>query len=186
MQPLRFDSGRRSPLGPARRRRIHIFIATSDLHLDRKLRMTRETCLDLAVAGVHRARKYTDDIQFSAEDATRSDPDFLCRVIEEVISAGCTTVNLPDTVGYSTPDEIGAFFRSVLGRVPNAGHATFSAHCHDDLGLAVANTLPRSAPRAPGRMPDQRYRRARRKASLRKCHAHAVRRRPPPFTTGIV
>jgi 2-isopropylmalate synthase len=128
-------------LAPARRRRIHTFIATSDLHLERKLRMTREACLEAAVAAVHRARKYTDDIQFSAEDATRSDLDFLCRVIEEVISAGCTTVNLPDTVGYSTPDEIGAFFRSVLTRVPNAGHAIFSAHCHDDLGLAVANTL---------------------------------------------
>ena len=89
------------------RRRIHIFIATSDLHLERKLRMTREACLDAAVAAVHRARRYTDDVQFSAEDATRSDMDFLCRVVEEVISAGCTTVNLPDTVGYSTPDEIG-------------------------------------------------------------------------------
>jgi 2-isopropylmalate synthase len=128
-------------LAPAPRRRIHVFIATSDLHLERKLRMTREACLDAAVAAIHRARRYTDDIQFSAEDATRSDPDFLCRVIQEVISAGCTTVNLPDTVGYSTPDEIGAFFRAVLDRVPNAGHATFSAHCHDDLGLAVANTL---------------------------------------------
>jgi len=128
-------------LTPAPRRRIHVFIATSDLHLERKLRMTRETCLDAAVAAIHRARRYTDDVQFSAEDATRSDMDFLCRVIEEVISAGCTTVNLPDTVGYSTPDEIGAFFRTVLDRVPNAGHATFSAHCHDDLGLAVANTL---------------------------------------------
>jgi 2-isopropylmalate synthase len=128
-------------LTPAPRRRIHVFIATSDLHLERKLRMTREACLDAAVAAIHRARRYTDDVQFSAEDATRSDPDFLCRVIQEVISAGCTTVNLPDTVGYSTPDEIGAFFRSVLDRVPNASHATFSAHCHDDLGLAVANTL---------------------------------------------
>src|SRR3954471_3089665 len=128
-------------LAPAERRRIHVFIATSDLHLERKLRITREACLDAAVAAVHRARKYTTDIQFSAEDATRSNLDFLCRVIQEVISAGCTTVNLPDTVGYSTPDEIGEFFRSILGRVPNAGHATFSAHCHDDLGLAVANTL---------------------------------------------
>jgi 2-isopropylmalate synthase len=128
-------------LAPAERRRIHVFIATSDLHLERKLRITREACLDAAVAAIHRARRYTDDVQFSAEDATRSDPDFLCRVIEEVISAGCTTVNLPDTVGYSTPDEIAGFFRSVLSRVPNAGHATFSAHCHDDLGLAVANTL---------------------------------------------
>src|SRR5215213_3101862 len=128
-------------LAPAARRRIHVFIATSDLHLERKLRMTREACLEAAVAAIHRARRYTTDVQFSAEDATRSDQDFLCRVIEEVISAGCTTVNLPDTVGYSTPEEIGAFFRAVLGRVPNAGHATFSAHCHDDLGLAVANTL---------------------------------------------
>jgi 2-isopropylmalate synthase len=128
-------------LQPAPRRRIHVFIATSDLHLERKLRMTREACLDAAVAAIHRARRYTDDVQFSAEDATRSDIDFLSRVIQEVISAGCTTVNLPDTVGYSTPDEIGAFFRTILAKVPNAGHATFSAHCHDDLGLAVANTL---------------------------------------------
>ena len=128
-------------LTPAPRRRIHTFIATSDLHLERKLRISREACLEAAVAAIHRARRYTDDVQFSAEDATRSDMDFLCRVIEEVISAGCTTVNLPDTVGYSTPDEIAEFFRTVLGRVPNASHATFSAHCHDDLGLAVANTL---------------------------------------------
>jgi len=128
-------------LTPAPRRRIHVFIATSDLHLERKLRMTREACLNAAVAAIHRARRYTTDIQFSAEDATRSDLDFLCRVIEEVISAGCTTVNLPDTVGFSTPDEIDHFFRTILTRVPNARHATFSAHCHDDLGLAVANTL---------------------------------------------
>ncbi|MEO7271826.1 MAG: 2-isopropylmalate synthase [Vicinamibacterales bacterium] len=128
-------------LEPAERRRIHVFIATSDLHLEKKLRMSREACLDAAVAAVHRARRYTDDVQFSAEDATRSDLDFLCRVVEEVISAGCTTVNLPDTVGYSTPDEIGEFFRTILSRVSNAGHASFSTHCHDDLGLAVANTL---------------------------------------------
>ncbi len=128
-------------LEPAQSKRIHVFIATSDLHLERKLHMSRDACLDAAVAAVHRARRYTDDVQFSAEDATRSDIDFLCRVVEEVISAGCTTVNLPDTVGYSTPDEIGAFFRTVLSRVSNARHATFSTHCHDDLGLAVANTL---------------------------------------------
>ncbi len=128
-------------LTPAPRRRIHVFIATSDLHLERKLRMSRAQCLDLAVAAVHRARRYTDDVQFSAEDATRSDLDFLIRVVQEVISAGCTTVNLPDTVGYSTPDEIASFFQTMIARVPNARHATFSAHCHDDLGLAVANTL---------------------------------------------
>ena len=87
------------------------------------------------------ARSYTDDVQFSAEDATRSDLDFLCRVVEAVIKAGATTINLPDTVGYSTPDEIGEFFTDILGRVPNADKAVFSAHCHDDLGLAVANTL---------------------------------------------
>ncbi len=103
--------------------------------------MSREACLDAAVAAVHRARRYTEDVQFSAEDATRSDLEFLCRVVEEVISAGCTTVNLPDTVGFSTPEEIGAFFRTVLARVSNARHAAFSTHCHDDLGLAVANTL---------------------------------------------
>jgi 2-isopropylmalate synthase len=103
--------------------------------------MTREACLDAAVDAVRRARRYTDNVQFSAEDATRSDFDFLCRVVEAVIDAGCTTVNLPDTVGYSTPDEIGAFFQAILGRVPNAHRAVFSAHCHDDLGLAVANTL---------------------------------------------
>jgi 2-isopropylmalate synthase len=128
-------------LEPAPRRRIHTFIATSDLHLERKLRLSREQCLEAAVAAIHHARRYTDDVQFSAEDATRSDLGFLCRVIQEVISAGCTTVNLPDTVGYSTPEEIGHFFRTVMARVPNARFATFSAHCHDDLGLAAANTI---------------------------------------------
>jgi len=128
-------------LAPAPRRRIHTFIATSDLHLERKLRMSRETCLDAAVAAVRQARRYTDDVQFSAEDATRSDLDFLCRVVEAVIAAGCTTVNLPDTVGYAVPHEMSAFFASILSRVPNADQAIFSTHCHDDLGLAVANTL---------------------------------------------
>ena len=125
----------------AARGRIHTFIATSDLHLTRKLHITREACAEAAVAAVTQARQYTDDVQFSAEDATRSDLDFLCRVVESVIDAGATTINLPDTVGYATPDEIGTFFRAILSRVPNAGRAVFSAHCHDDLGLAVANTL---------------------------------------------
>ena len=128
-------------LAPARRSRIHTFIATSDLHLASKLRMTRETCLAAAVDAVMRARRYTDDVEFSAEDATRSDFDFLCRVVEGVIDAGATTINLPDTVGYSTPDEISRFFRAIIERVPNSDRAVFSAHCHDDLGLAVANTL---------------------------------------------
>jgi 2-isopropylmalate synthase len=128
-------------LRPAARRRIHTFIATSDLHLEKKLHITREQCLEQAVAAVTQARGYTDDVQFSAEDATRSDLDFLCRVVEAVIKAGATTVNLPDTVGYSTPDEIYEFFHAILSRIPNADNAIFSAHCHDDLGLAVANTL---------------------------------------------
>jgi 2-isopropylmalate synthase len=128
-------------LAPAQRSRIHTFIATSDLHLSKKLRITREACLEAAVSSVARARTYTDDVEFSAEDATRSDRDFLCRVVEAVIAAGATTINLPDTVGYSTPDEIAEFFTDIMVRVPNADRAIFSAHCHDDLGLAVANSL---------------------------------------------
>lgn len=128
-------------LAPARRARIHTFIATSDLHLERKLRMSRSECLDAAVAAVTRALQYTDDVQFSAEDATRSDIDFLVQVIEAVVEAGCTTINLPDTVGYSTPDEIVEFFSTIRRRVRGADHVIFSTHCHDDLGLAVANSL---------------------------------------------
>jgi 2-isopropylmalate synthase len=128
-------------LEPADRKRIHTFIATSDLHLERKLRMTRQQCLDNAVAAVSRACGFTSDVQFSAEDATRSDLDFLCQVVEAVIDAGATTVNLPDTVGYCTPDEIAEFFTQILARVSNASKAVFSTHCHDDLGLAVANSL---------------------------------------------
>jgi 2-isopropylmalate synthase len=126
---------------PAARGRIHTFIATSDLHLAVKLRMTREQCLDAAVEAVRYARHHTFDVQFSAEDATRSDMDFLCRVVEAVIRAGATTINLPDTVGYSTPDEISEFFKTIRERVPHGDHVIFSAHCHDDLGLGVANTL---------------------------------------------
>jgi 2-isopropylmalate synthase len=128
-------------LTPAPRRRIHVFIATSDLHLERKLRMSREECLRTAMAAVKLARNYTDDVQFSAEDATRSDPRFLWQMIEAVIQSGATTINLPDTVGYSTPDEVADFFQTVIARVPSSDQVTFSAHCHDDLGLAVANTL---------------------------------------------
>jgi len=128
-------------LEPAQRRRIHTFLATSDLHIEKKLRMTREACLAQIVSGVRRARNFTDDVEFSAEDATRSDRDFLCRVVEAAIVNGATTINLPDTVGYGTPDDTREFFESVRSRVPNADRAVFSAHCHDDLGLAVANSL---------------------------------------------
>ena len=128
-------------LAPAERSRIHTFLATSDLHLQAKLRISRDECLAQAVDAIKLARRYTDDVEFSAEDATRSDRDFLCRVIESVIAAGATTINLPDTVGYATPDELRDFFVEVMSRVPNASRAVFSTHCHDDLGLAVANSL---------------------------------------------
>lgn len=125
----------------ADRGRIHTFLATSELHLKHKLHMSQDQCLEAAVDGVKLARQYTDDVQFSAEDATRTELDFLCRVIESVIDVGATTINLPDTVGYSTPDEISEFFIHIRERVPNTDGIVFSTHCHDDLGLAVANTL---------------------------------------------
>ena len=128
-------------LRPAARGRIHVFIATSDLHLEHKLRLTRDQCLERARAAVQRARGFTDDVEFSAEDATRTDLEFLCRVVETAIDAGATTINLPDTVGYATPAEYGAMFRAVRERVPGSDRVAFSAHCHDDLGLAVANSL---------------------------------------------
>ena len=128
-------------LEPAEQGRIHTFIATSDLHLQAKLRMTRDQCLETAVDSVRFARQHTPDVEFSAEDATRSDFDFLCRVIESVIAVGATTINLPDTVGYSTPDEIREFFTKVRERVPNASEVVLSTHCHDDLGLAAANSI---------------------------------------------
>src|SRR5260221_2241248 len=139
-RPQDIDEAARA-LAPAERRRIHTFLATSDLHLERKLRITRDACLSAVIDGVRRARQSTDDVEFSAEDATRSDRDFLCRVVEAAIDNGATTINLPDTVGYSTPDETQEFFAEIIGRVPNADRAVFSAHCHDDLGLAVANSL---------------------------------------------
>ena len=128
-------------LEPAERKRIHTFLATSDLHLSAKLRISREQCLEAIVENVARARQFTDDVEFSAEDATRSDRDFLCRVVEAAINAGASTINLPDTVGYGVPDETREFFAEIIRRVPNSDKAIFSAHCHDDLGLAVANSL---------------------------------------------
>jgi len=125
----------------AARPRIHTFIATSDLHLEHKLRMSRAECLEHAAAAVRRARRFVNDVEFSAEDATRSDVDFLVAVVEAVVEAGATTVNLPDTVGYATPDEIVRFFQTVRARVRGSDRVVFSAHCHNDLGLAVANSL---------------------------------------------
>ena len=128
-------------LEPAERRRIHTFLATSELHLERKLRISHDECLTQIVDAIRRARNHTDDVEFSAEDATRSDRDFLCRVVEGAIAAGATTINLPDTVGYTVPEELRDFFIEIRQRVPNSDKAIFSTHCHDDLGLAVANSL---------------------------------------------
>lgn len=120
---------------------IHTFIATSDIHLERKLKKSRQEVLDIAVAAVKRAKGYCEDVEFSAEDASRSEFDYLCQVVEAVIDAGATVVNLPDTVGYAIPSEYGDLIRRVRERVPNSKKAVFSVHCHNDLGLAVASSL---------------------------------------------
>jgi 2-isopropylmalate synthase len=126
---------------PAPRRRIHTFIATSPIHMQNKLRMTPDQVLERAVWAVQRARQYTDDVEFSPEDAGRSEIDFLCRVLEAVIAAGARTVNIPDTVGYNLPHQFGGLIKTLRERIPNADQAVFSVHCHNDLGLAVANSL---------------------------------------------
>src|SRR5438128_4975317 len=126
---------------PARRGRIHTFISTSPVHMKWKLQMTPEQVFELVVQQVTRARNYTDDVEWSPEDATRTEHDFLCRCVEAAIKAGATTINMPDTVGYTTPEEYADLFRRVRGNVPNSDKAVFSVHCHNDLGMAVANSL---------------------------------------------
>ncbi len=121
--------------------RIHVFIATSDIHLEHKLKMTREQVINQAVDAVKYAAQFTNNVEFSAEDGSRSDRDFLCKVFEAAISAGATTVNLPDTVGYAIPAEFADLVAYVKGHTPNIGKAILSVHCHNDLGLATANTL---------------------------------------------
>lgn len=121
--------------------RIHTFIATSDIHMKMKLNMTPDQVVEQAVRAVKRARNWTDNVEFSPEDAGRSDEDFLCRVIEAAIKAGATTINIPDTVGYNMPNQFGATIKNLIERVSNSDKAIFSSHCHNDLGLAVANSL---------------------------------------------
>ncbi len=125
----------------AQRPRIHVFLATSAIHREHKLRMTREQIVERAVASVRRAKGCCDDVEFSPEDAARTEIDFLCEVVEAAIDAGATTVNIPDTVGYATPSHYAGVIRTLRERVPNIGKAVISVHCHDDLGLAVANSL---------------------------------------------
>ncbi len=126
---------------PANGGRIHTFIATSPIHMREKLRMEPDQVLEQAVWAVTYARQFTDDVEFSPEDAGRSEPDFLCRVLEAVIDAGARTVNIPDTVGYNIPAQFGGLIKELIERVPNSDKAVFSVHCHNDLGLAVANSL---------------------------------------------
>ena len=121
--------------------RIHTFLATSDIHIKYKLNMSRDEVVEAAVAAVRFARTFTDNIEFSAEDGSRTDRDFLCRVFEAVIDAGAKTVNLPDTVGYAIPEEFGELVKYVIANTPNMKKAILSVHCHNDLGLATANTL---------------------------------------------
>ena len=121
--------------------RIHIFLATSDLHMEKKLRMTRDQVFEQARLSVRFARNLAGDIEFSPEDGYRSDPDFLCRVLETVIAEGATTINIPDTVGYAVPELYGEFLRDLRQRIPNSDKAVWSVHCHNDLGMAVANSL---------------------------------------------
>ena len=126
---------------PAARRRVHVFLATSAIHREHKLRMTPAQIVERAVAGVRRAKDRVEDVEFSPEDAARTEIDFLCEVVERTIEAGATTVNIPDTVGYATPSQYAAVIRTLKQRVANIDRAVISVHCHNDLGLAMANTL---------------------------------------------
>src|SRR5450631_3803540 len=125
----------------AERPRIHVFLATSDIHLQYKLRITHDQCVEQAREAIRFAKSLCDDVEFSPEDATRTDPDFLCRVLEAVVEAGATTLNIPDTVGYTVPSEFGELITTIRGRVKGIENVVISAHCHNDLGMAVANAL---------------------------------------------
>ncbi len=125
----------------AARPRIHVFLATSDIHLQYKLRITRDQCVEQAREAIRFAKSLCDDVEFSPEDATRTEPEFLCRVLDAVVEAGATTLNIPDTVGYTIPSEFGALITTIRQRVKGIENVTISAHCHNDLGMAVANAL---------------------------------------------
>ena len=125
----------------AARPRIHVFLATSDIHLKYKLRITRDECVEQAQDAIGFAKSLCDDVEFSPEDATRTDTQFLCRVLDAVVEAGATTLNIPDTVGYTVPAEFGELITAIRQRVRGIENVTISAHCHNDLGMAVANAL---------------------------------------------
>jgi 2-isopropylmalate synthase len=145
-KPLDIETAARA-VEPAQRNRIHTFLSSSDIHLEHQMKMSRAQALDLAAESVRLARSFVDDVEFSPMDATRTDPDFLVQMVTVAVQAGATTINIPDTVGYVTPSEYAAIFRMVRERVPGIVgtdgkcNVILSTHCHDDLGLAVANTL---------------------------------------------
>src|ERR1700744_2591655 len=126
---------------PAERKRIHTFLSTSPVHMKYKLQKEPQQVYEMVIAQVARARNYTDDVEWSSEDGTRTEFDFLCRCVEAAIKAGATTINIPDTVGYTVPEEYFSLFKRAREAVPNSEMARFSVHCHDDLGMAVANSL---------------------------------------------
>lgn len=128
-------------LAPAASRRIHTGLGVSENHLQHKLRMSKEQALEVGVNAVKVARQFTDDIEYFMEDSGRAEIDYVCKVVEEVIKAGATTINVPDTTGYATPEEYQALIATLVNRVPNSDKAVFSCHCHNDLGMATANTL---------------------------------------------
>ena len=128
-------------LKPAISSRIHTFIATSEIHMQKKLNMSKKEVIDQAIKSIKRIQKYTNNIEFSPEDAGRSEFDFLCAIIEKAINAGATTINIPDTVGYCIPEEYGNLIKRLIANIPNSDKAIFSTHCQNDLGLAVANSL---------------------------------------------
>ena len=125
----------------AKKPRIHTFVATSKIHLEKKFRKTEDEILEMALKGIKRAKQYCDDVEFSPEDSARTGKDFLFKIVKAAIEAGATTINIPDTVGYSNPEEFGALIREIIEKVDNIHKAILSVHCHNDLGLAVANTL---------------------------------------------
>jgi len=172
---------------PAERRRIHTFLASSPIHMQHKLRKKPDEVVELAVNAVRYARGRADEVEFSPEDASRSEVPFLCRLIEEVIRAGATTINIPDTVGYAIPEDFGLFIRRIMEGVPSMGQAVLSVHCHNDLGLAVANSL--SAVKNGARQVEVTINgigeRAGNAALEELVMALNVRRDLLPFTTGI-
>ena len=126
---------------PAASNRIHTFLSSSDIHLEHQMRISREEALDQAAESVRLARSLVEDVEFSPMDATRSEPAYLVKMVTVAVQAGATTINIPDTVGYTTPDEYAAIFRMLIQQVPGSENVIFSTHCHDDLGMAVANSI---------------------------------------------